>query len=155
MGSKSRAGNNHFDREQYLRQHGFQPLRNGKGSHALWEHEGMKELAHKAGFKMPDTLKSSTAWQVVLPSDPAQGTWRAITNQVEAVTQCLDAAANREKKFEEVQRLREEFNIKAKQYLEWKKAVRHELKAGVSLSAAPLPFKELEGLRNQRNAYRP
>lgn len=150
MGSKSRAGVDRFEREQFLRNNGFTLARSGKGSHALWENESMKALAQSAAYKPCDKLKTGTVWQVTLCADPAPATWKSVVSHVEAVKSMLKEAGQREVDRVAGKMLRAEFNVKSKKYDSWKKAVKQELKAGVQVSAPPVSYVEVKNLQQQR-----
>lgn len=154
MSAKSRAGNDRVEREQFLRHHGFNLLRSGKGSHAIYEHAEMKELAHRPGFKPPEHMKDTALWQVTLCADPAAGTWRKVVHQVEAVEDILHEQERKADKQAAIVALKTEFNQKVRLYYRWKKDVKHEWKAGVPLSDAPVSFVDVEKLRQQKQSFK-
>ncbi|MBU6475688.1 MAG: hypothetical protein KGL10_07995 [Alphaproteobacteria bacterium] len=79
---KNKCGLNPKQREKILHDNGFERARTGKGSHELWEHDGLKLLAHTHRLEPPANLRSpgfaQSAWQITLPDDPASGTWNSL-----------------------------------------------------------------------------
>lgn len=80
--AKSKSGVSPKEREKTLRDHGFEPLRGGKGSHEIWENKDLKFLAQtqKIGDP-PANLRANPAqkpWEITVPHDPASGTWNSI-----------------------------------------------------------------------------
>lgn len=156
MASKSKAGLGREERESYLRQNGFSPVRNGKGSHEMWEHDAMRAYAQQnRKLAIPETMKAAI-WQVVLCSNPGFGTWQSVVKQVEWVNKTLSDAKQRQKNFDSARSIKAEFNKKANMYDMWKKAVRQELKAGIAISAStpPVSYFEVRDLQAMKHAYK-
>lgn len=153
MASKSRSGLSREQRESYLRENGFTPARNGKGSHEIWENGHMRNVATNNKLEIPETLKKGAVWQVTLCGDPAFGTWQAIVKQVEWINQTIQNLGQQEEKQSLMRSIKVEFNKKAQQYQSWKKEVRQQLKAGVALSQAPVSYSEIKELYQQKRSF--
>jgi hypothetical protein len=158
MASKSRSGLTKEDRERFLREHEFAQLRSGKGSHEIWEHHELKLLARSHSISAPGNLlanPSQKPWETTLCGDPAGGTWRAMVKHAEW---CQDTAG-RIKNSSAREQLRckvaSQFRKAVSDVRQWKKDLRHHLKADLPLEKAPpVPiaykdFKELLAKKNQ------
>ncbi|MCE9508263.1 MAG: hypothetical protein K8R48_08155 [Alphaproteobacteria bacterium] len=158
MASKSRSGLTKEEREDFLRAHGFVPLRSGKGSHEMWEHPELKLLARANKISLPANLMSNPSqkpWETTLCADPAGGTWRAMVKHAEwclsTAEQIKNASAHEQLRC----KVASQFRQAVHDMRQWKKDLRHHFKADLSLEKAPPApfkyedFKELLAKKNQ------
>lgn len=143
MASNSKSGFTKEEREDFLRQHGFVPLRQGKGDHEVWEHPELKALAQQQKIACPANLLSNPAqpaWQHTIPDNPATGTWhRAVKHAVwceETAEKLSGAVAERDSH----RKLKEEFRKAQKEICAWKHETKHRLKAGLDANPAPASY---------------
>ena len=159
MASKSRSGLTKEEREDFLRAHGFVPLRSGKGSHEMWEHPELKLLARSHHLSPPVNLftgiYSQKPWETTLAANPGGGTWH---NTMKVVEWCQDAAEQIKNSSAREQlrcKVASQFRKAVHDLRQWKKDLRHHLKADLPLEKAPpVPiaykdFKELVEKKNQ------
>ena len=81
-GSKSRLSPK--QRKEALQSYGFEPARDGRGSHATWEHPELKLLARTHKIEAPANLGSGhihCPWEMTVAGDPADGTWNSMIKQ--------------------------------------------------------------------------
>lgn len=158
MASKSRSGLTKEDRERLLREHGFEQMRSGKGSHEIWEHPELKLLSHSNKVALPINLASNPSqkpWETTLCADPAKGTWTAMVKHAEwclnTVEQIKNASAHEQLRC----KVFSQFRKAVQDMRQWKKDLRHHLKANLPLEKAPAvpiaykDFKELVEKKNQ------
>lgn len=148
--SNKKSGTSPHQRKEFLEDHGFMPVRGAQGSHEVWEHRKLKKLL-QAGSKiaiegLPTNIDPKMCWQMTVADNPGSGLWRTMMKQAQACKTAFD-------KFEansanELQRLElsSKFRRASKDYRDWKKAVRHAVKAGTDIPAAPVTFKSLQQL---------
>ena len=140
MATKSASGLTKEERESFLRAHGYEHLRTGKGSHQIWEHKELKEIARSVSLFPPAYLLSNPnqkPWETVLPGDPASGTWHKIEKMAEWCAQQiveLKSVAEKEMRF---QARKQEFRKNREDICTWKKSVKNWLKAGLAVAEAP------------------
>ncbi len=86
MAKNSKSGLTKEEREDFLREHGYVPSRDGKGSHEIWEHPEIKLLARTNKIAPPLNLLpnvSQNPWEMTLSANPAGGTWHDIVKLAE------------------------------------------------------------------------
>ena len=156
MAAKSRSGLTKEEREDFLRDRGFAPSRSGKGSHELWENPELKLLARSHNIAAPANLLANISqkpWETTLCSNPARGTWRSMVKHAQWCQQTVEQI----KAASEHDRLRckiaSQFRKAVGEIRQWKKNLRHHLKAGLPLEKAPqvpMGHKEFEELKSKK-----
>jgi hypothetical protein len=152
MASNSKAGLSKLQREDFLRDHGFTPLRSGKGSHEIWEHAALKELAKTHKIDCPSNLLHNPAqkpWEHPLPDNPASGTWHRISKHAQWCQQTVEALKGATQEAEARRRIVREFMEAKKEFCDWKRETRHRVKAGLEAAEPPVSYTELKA-RQQR-----
>ena len=153
MSSHSRSSVSPHQREEFLRAHGFEPVRGGKGSHVVWEHAALKDMSQRRSVKRPDKLKSTPhhrGWEWVFAWDPGPGLWHRLEKQ------CIwaEETAERLQKMDDARtlshRLKFEFKKAARDVRGWKHALKAAYKSGVSMDLLPMaPMDALQKLRSR------
>ena len=145
----SKSGTNTHQRERIMRDLGFEEQRNGKGSHVIWEHPVLKELAKTHKVEAPINLLQNPAqkpWEVPVPCDPAVGTWRKITKHAkwadETARNLLGAGVEPDPRVE----TKRQFLEARHDICEWKRETKHRLRAGLEANAAPASYKDFVAL---------
>lgn len=154
--SSSKSGLTKEERERYLLDHGYLPLRGGKGSHEIWENAELKMLARTHKISAPLNVlpnASQVPWEVTLPHDPARGTWGAIVKLTEWCVGCSEDIKNASAHQAMRCKIAGDFRKAVTDLRQWKKDLRHHLKAGLSLETAPetpIAFKDFKALGEQK-----
>ncbi len=154
--ASSKSGMTKEDRERFLLDHGYTPLRGGKGSHEIWEHTELKMLArtHKVappGNVLPNA--SQIPWEITLPHDPARGTWGAIVKLSEWCITRTDEIKNASTREQLRCKVFKAFQRAVGDVRQWKKDLRHHLKAGLSAETAPvtpIAYEDFKALTEQK-----
>jgi hypothetical protein len=155
MASKSASGLNKEQREHFLRDCGFVPVRSGKGSHELWEHPELKMLARTKTIEAPAHLLSNVAqkpWETTLCGNPGGGTWHRMRKHAEW---CAEKVAGIKASSENDRRrceLARQFREAAGEVCAWKKSVRNWLKAGLAVEEAPKAPESYQVFSNLKKA---
>lgn len=140
MATNSRSGLTQEEREGFLRDHGFERVRSGKGSHEMWEHPELKLLARSHSITSPPNLLANTAqnpWECTLCANPAINTWRSMSKHIKwchDTVQQMKAGSEHAKSRCELAR---QFRKAAKDMKEWKRGVILHLKTGLPASDIP------------------
>ena len=139
----SKSGTHPHQRERILADLGFQPLRNGKGSHVIWEHPVLKELAKTHKIEAPINLLQNPAqkpWEMPLPCDPAVGTWNKICKFAkwgnDKANELLGVGVEPDPRVE----TKRAFLEARHEICEWKRDVKHRLRAGLEPNAPPASY---------------
>jgi len=154
----SKSGTHPHQRERMMRDMNFSEQRNGKGSHVIWEHLGLKELAKTHKIECPSNLLQNPAqkpWEVPLPCDPAVGTWNKITKHAkwadEKANELLGAGVEPDARVE----TKRAFLEARSEICEWKRDVKHRLRAGLEPNAPPASYpNQIMALEAQMKALR-
>ena len=140
MASKSKSGATVEERERFLKDNGYSEDRSGKGSHAVWVNEQMKSLALARAIEMPENLRNNPAqkaWEIVLPYNPASGTWKAIQKQAEWCAMSVETSSMALEQEAERKRRIAEFRTAREDKCTWVHAVKHALRLGQEPPQAP------------------
>lgn len=140
MASHSRSGLSPHQREEFLREHGFALARGGTGSHEMWHHQALKDLAQRNHVEMPDNLKSTAhqrGWEMVLSCDPGPGLWQRLEKQAVWAQETVDRLQQLEERRTLSRRLKLEFKMAVREVKSWKHDIKAAYKAGVSLDLLP------------------
>jgi hypothetical protein len=157
--ASSKSGRTKEERENLLRECGFVPAHAGKGSHEQWEHPELKALMKSRTIAVPANLLSNPAqkpWEETLPGDPASGTWHRISKYArwcQTTVAEIQAEATVEKRRRDICR---KFRAVSQDYCQWKKDVRHWIKAGLGIASAPGPtikYEELKALEARKKQF--
>jgi hypothetical protein len=139
----SKSGTHRHERERALLDLGFQQLRSAKGSHVIWEHPVLKELARTNKVEAPINLRQNPAqppWEVPVPCDPAVGTWGKIMKFAkwanETSNQLLGVGVEPDPRVE----TKRAFLQARNEICEWKREVKHRLRAGLEPNAPPASY---------------
>ncbi len=130
MSSRARCGLSPHQREQFLRENGYEPMPGGtgKGSHTVWINREMEELSKKRTLSMPANIRSNpnqSPCTVLLCSDPAGGTWKSIVSQVEWCQGTLEAQARHDLLSSEQRAKKAEFRMALDEVCTYRRAVSH------------------------------
>jgi hypothetical protein len=140
MSSHSRSNLSPHQREEFLRAHGYEPVRSGKGSHEVWEHTALKEFGKRRSVKMPDNLKSTPhqrGWELILSCDPGPGLWHRLEKQCTWANETADRIQKMEDARTLSRRLKFEFNKAVRDVRGWQRCMKAAYKAGVSFDLLP------------------
>lgn len=149
--SKKKSGVSPQQRDEILRGHGFELARDAKGSHAIWEHPGLKMLERTRKIEAPALIcaPGQAAWKITVPDNPAPATWKSIVKQAAWCQQTV--AGIEENSVYDRQRLAlaRDFRKAAATYAGWKKDVHHRLRAGLAPQEPPVTFRQLQDMKSQ------
>lgn len=140
MASRDRSGLNGHQRERFLREHGFEKVRSAKGSHAVWEHAALKELSRTHKVSIPANILSGgaqCAYELILPEDPASGTWKKLEKQAEWCAETVKLVHQTAAHEQMRQAMLREFHAAVEEVCDWKKRVKHWVKSGLDPAKAP------------------
>lgn len=144
MASKSKAGLSPLERKDFLISHGFRQVPDrGHGSHAVWEHPELKELAKKQKIVCPGNLLSNVAqpaWEQTIPDNPASGTWHRIAKHAEWCQETVAAAKGASAEEEKRRKIKQDFLDAKQEICDWKRETKHRLKAGLEANPAPASY---------------
>lgn len=158
MGSNSKSGLNKEQRERALRDLGFEPGRNGKGSHVIWEHAELKQLAQgNTKITCPANLlgnASQAMWETTLPDNPAGNTWRTILKHAKWCQDTVETVNGKGAEMEKRRQTCREFREARRDVCEWIHETRLRLKAGIELKEPPKAYRELPRLKDAFMAAR-
>jgi hypothetical protein len=162
--ASSKSGLTKEEREDFLRAHGYVPQRSGKGSHEIWEHPELKMLARSQKISPPINLLSNASqkpWETTLSGDPASGTWNVIRKLAEWCKETTEQIKNSSEHEKLRCKVAAQFRKAVGDRNQWKKDLRHHLKAGLDPEKAPVvpiaykDFKELTTKKNELSKPRP
>ena len=144
MSSRARCGLSPHQREQFLRENGYEPAPGGtgKGSHVVWINHEMEELAKKRSLSMPANIRSNSNQSpctVLLCSDPASGTWKTIEAQVKWCKESLEQEATKDLRQAGQDKQRQLFAENMRMICEWKQEVSWK-RRGIINEARPAPM---------------
>lgn len=136
MSSRARCGLSPHQREQFLRENGYEPMAGGtgKGSHVVWINREMEELSAKRKLAMPANIRSNpnqSPCTVLLCSDPAGGTWKSIVAQVEWCQNTLEQQARNDQLTAEQRAKKAEFRIALEEVCTFRRGVSHFMRGYV------------------------
>lgn len=140
VANSSKSGLTKEERQDYLRAHGFDFARHGKGDHHIWINTELRELGRRNTVEAPANLLSNPGqqpWEIVLPDDPAKGTWHRISKLAEWADEKVAEINGREAGREAHRKIVEEFREAREEITQWKRETRHRLTAGLDPNPAP------------------
>jgi hypothetical protein len=153
MAANSKSGLSKFERDKFMYDHGFVPLPNrGKGDHTVWDHAGIRELAKKQAVNCPPNLLHNVAqpaWQHTVPDNPATGTWHRIAKHAEWCQETLAALSGASADEQRRRKAKQEFLEARQDICDWKRDVKHRLRAGLDTRPAPAAYHQINTLRAQ------
>jgi len=147
MASNSKSGLSPVQREAALRELGFEKQRNGKGSHVVWEHAGLKEMA-ETGKKVccPPNLLSNPAqapWETTLPDNPGSGTWQSILKLAKWAQQTVETYKATSAVTEARKSIIDQFRAARDEVCAWKHESRLRLKSKLEAKPAPQSYHDM------------
>ncbi|MEZ0261976.1 MAG: hypothetical protein ACAH80_13275 [Alphaproteobacteria bacterium] len=145
----SKSGTNRHERERFLLDQNFQELRAAKGSHVIWEHAVLKELAKTNKIEAPINLRQNPAqppWEVPVPCDPAVGTWRKISKFAKWADDTANQLLGLGVKPDPLVETKREFLKARNEICEWKRETKHRLTADLAPNPAPASYKDFMSL---------
>lgn len=156
MAGNSKSGTSETERERFMRAHGYEELRDGKGSHGIWFNPRMRDLVRQhPEIEMPENLRSvreQNQWAISLPDNPGLGTWHRIQKQVEWCSDTLARHGEAEAAAERRAEIKREFRAAIREVTEWRKLVKHWVKAGLPLKDAPKAPESYHGMSALKGA---
>lgn len=150
MASNSKSGLSKLEREDFLHEHGFVLLRQGKGDHAVWEHPELKELAKKQKIICPGNLLSNPAqlaWEHTIPDNPAGGTWHRAVKHAEWCQETVEKAKGSSAEEERRRKIKQDFLDAKQEICDWKRDTKHRLRAGIETKPAPDSYRRIDELK--------
>jgi hypothetical protein len=141
MATNKKSGWTEEERTRYLHDHGFVQVRQGKGSHTMWEHAELKELSKTHKIKAPENILATEGqkpWDLLMCDNPASGTWHSVQKQVEWCNKTIETIREKEQAQVRYHDLKAAWRLARREICTWKKDQKHWLKAGLALSEAPL-----------------
>ncbi|MBI3441292.1 MAG: hypothetical protein HY052_05760 [Proteobacteria bacterium] len=157
MASNSRSGLTKEERARFLQDHGFSPLRSGKGSHELWENPELKLLAHSHHIMPPANLMSNSSqkpWEITLCDNPGGGTWHSIEKYAQwcqGTIEKIKTSSDHERRRCEIAR---QFRKAVHDMRQWRKDVKHHFSAELDIARvppAPIKYEDLLVLKSRKN----
>lgn len=158
MASNSKAGLSKLQREDFLRAHGFEPLRGGKGSHEIWEHAELKQLAKTHHIDCPANLLHNVAqkpWEHPVSDNPASGTWHRIVKHAQWCKETVEKLCGADKELEARRQIVREFREARQEFCDWKRENKHRAKAGLDMTQPPVSYAELNARKARFLSQKP
>lgn len=147
-GNKSKLSK--LDREEFLREHGFEFFRQGKGDHTVWGHPELMELAKTHKIECPPNLLSNVAqaaWEHAIPDNPAGGTWHKIAKHAEWCAETVAKIKGASLAEERQRKIKQEFREARQEICDWKRDTKHRLRAGLDTKPAPVSYHQINDLK--------
>lgn len=150
MGGSNKSKLSKLDRDDFLRAHGFVPLRQGKGDHTVWEHPELRELAQKQKVECPGYLLNNVnqpPWQHTVPDDPGGKLWHRISSHAEWCQETVAAAKGADASAARHKQIKQDFLDAKKEICQWKHETKHRLRAGLDANPAPDSYHRIKELQ--------